>query len=502
MNLQRSWYRWLLAVLVLVLVSGPVGAQTPLVLTFMHFNDDYQLGPVDGGRAGGLDRLAYLSKQARVQDPEAQLLFAGDLISPSVESSVFRGAQMIDGVNALGVDAATLGNHEFDRGYDELQQRLAQSRFPWIATNVYGRGWARLPRIEFALIKTVRGIPVGYFGLLTASTPEAARTGPDILFADELGTARAIVPILERRGAKIIVGITHLDMAEDVQILRQVPGIHLIIGGHDHDPMRATIGTSVVAKAGSDARWLGIVRMQVTGDGRVTGIKDELVPITASTPSDPDVAALVKRYADRMSRELDVVIGRTSIPLDARNTAVRAGEAALGNLIADVMRQAVDADIAITNGGGIRSNALFPAGEIKLRDVLGWLPFSNVVVKVRMTGAAVRAALEHGVGQVENQGGRFPQVSGLAYVFSPARPAGSRIISVTVGGRPLDPNAAYTLATNDFMRDGGDGYTMVRDAEVIVSAAGGPVMSTAVAEAIKRAQTINPRIEGRITIAP
>src|SRR3990170_5200774 len=124
MTLRRSWHRWLVASALLALVSGPVGAQAPLILTFMHFNDDYQLGPVDGGRAGGLDRLAYLSKQARVQDPEAQLLFAGDLISPSVESSVFRGAQMIDGVNALGVDAATLGNHEFDRGDDELQQRL------------------------------------------------------------------------------------------------------------------------------------------------------------------------------------------------------------------------------------------------------------------------------------------------------------------------------------------------------------------------------------------
>jgi 2',3'-cyclic-nucleotide 2'-phosphodiesterase (5'-nucleotidase family) len=443
-----------------------------------------------------------VARQTRAQDPEAQLLFAGDLVSPSLESSVFRGAQMIDGLNALGVDAATLGNHEFDRGPDELQQRLAQSRFPWIATNVFGRGWTRLPRLEFAVLKTVRGIPVGYFGLLTTSTAVASRPGPDILFADEMGTARAIVPVLERRGARIIVGITHLDMAQDVEILRQVPGIHLIIGGHDHDPMRATVGTSVVAKAGSDARWLGIVRVQVGTGGRVAGIRDELVPITAQTPSDPEVGALVKRYADRLSRELDVVIGRTTVPLDARNTAVRAGEAALGNLIADVMRQAVDADVAITNGGGIRSNALFPAGEIRLRDVLGWLPFNNVIVKVRMSGAAIRAALEHGVSQVESLSGRFPQVSGMTYVFSPARPAGSRIVSVTVGGRPLDPGATYTVATNDFVRDGGDGYAMVREAEVIVSAAGGPVMATAVAEAIRRAQTVSPRIEGRITIAP
>lgn len=500
--MPHRWPRWLPVLVLAALLSTPAGAQAPLVLTFMHFNDDYQLGPVDGGRAGGLDRLAYVSRQTRAQDPEAQLLFAGDLISPSLESSVFRGAQMIDGVNALGLDAATLGNHEFDRGPEELQERLAQSRFPWIATNVFGRGWTRLPRLEFALIKMVHGIPVGYFGLLTASTPAASRPGPDIMFADELGTARAIVPVLERRGARIIVGITHLDMAQDVQILREVPGIHLILGGHDHDPMRATVGASIVAKAGSDARWLGIVRVQVGPHGRVAGIKDELVPITAQTPSDPEVGALVKRYADRMSRELDVVIGRTTVPLDARNAAVRAGEAALGNLIADVMRQAVDADIAITNGGGIRSNALFPAGEIRLRDVLGWLPFNNVIVKVRMTGAAVRAALENGVSQVENQSGRFPQVSGLAFVFSPTRPVGSRIVSVTVGGRPLDPAATYTVATNDFVRDGGDGYTMVRDADVLVGAAGGPIMATAVAEAIRRAQTVSPRLEGRITIAP
>ncbi len=502
MRLPGSWHRWLLVALVLALVSAQAGAQAPITLTFMHFNDDYQLGPVDGGNAGGLDRLAYLIKKTRAQDPDAQLLFAGDLLSPSLESSVFRGVQMVDGLNALGVDAATLGNHEFDRGPEALQERLAQSRFPWIATNVYGRGWIRLPRIEFALIKNVHGIPVGYFGLLTAGTPLASRPGPDIVFADELGTARGIVPILQQRGAKIIVGITHLDMAQDVQIAREVPGIHLIAGGHDHDPMRATVGASVVAKAGSDARWLGIVRVQVTADGRVVGIKDELIPVTSETPIDDQVGALVKRYTEQMSRELDVVIGRTTVPLDARNVAVRGGESALGNLIADVMRQAVDADAAITNGGGIRSNALFPAGEIKLRDVLGWLPFGNIIVKARMTGAAVRAALENGVSQVEGLGGRFPQVSGITYTLSLGRPAGSRITAVTIGGRALDPAALYTVATNDFMGDGGDGYTTIRDGEVIVGKAGGPVMATVVAEAIKRAGTVNPRIEGRITIVP
>jgi 5'-nucleotidase/UDP-sugar diphosphatase len=502
MHLHQRIRRWLLAAAVLGLLAAQASAQAPITLTFMHFNDVYQLGAVDGGKAGGMDRIAHVIKQIRAQDPEAQLLFAGDLISPSLESSIFKGAQMIEGMNALGIDAATLGNHEFDYGTAVLQERLAQSRFPWIVSNVYQQDFSRLPRLEFTLIKRVHGIDVGYFGLLTDETLVASRGGADLLILDEVGAARGIVPILRQRGAKIIVGLTHLDMDQDVQILRQVPGINLIVGGHDHDPMRAVVGQSLVAKAGSDTKWLGVVRMQVTPDGRVVSIKDELITINDQTPSDPVVGPIVKRYADQVGKELDVVIGRTTTPLDARNTMVRAAESALGNFIADVMRKAVDADVAITNGGGIRTNALFPAGEIKRKDVVAWLPFGNLVVKVRMSGAAIRAALENGVSQVESLAGRFPQVSGLTYTWSRSRPAGSRIVAVTIAGRPLDPDALYTVATNDFMLAGGDGYATIKTAQVIINEAGGPVMATAVANAIQQTGTIAPQVEGRVTILP
>ncbi|MGQ0571896.1 MAG: bifunctional metallophosphatase/5'-nucleotidase, partial [Armatimonadota bacterium] len=311
--------RWLLLAAVLGLLAAQASAQAPITLTFMHFNDDYQLGPVDGGKAGGLDRLAHLAKRLRELDPQAQLLFAGDLISPSLESSIFRGAQLIEGFNALGINAATLGNHEFDYGPAVLQERLAESRFPWITTNVYRSDFSRIPRVEFMRITRVQGIDIGYFGLLTRDTLVSSRPGPDIKVMDEVGTARAIVPILQRNGAKIIVGVTHIHMHEDQQILRDVPGIHFIAGGHEHDPLRATVGGSLVAKAGSDARWLGVVRMQVTPEGRMLSIRDELIPINEQTPSDPAVGAIVKRYTDQMSRELDVVIGRTSAALDARN---------------------------------------------------------------------------------------------------------------------------------------------------------------------------------------
>ncbi len=135
------------------------------------------------------------------------------------------------------------------------------------------------------------------------------------------------------------------------------------------------------------------------------------------------------------------------------------------------------------------------------KDVLGWLPFGNIIVKVRVRGSTIRAALENGVSQVADLAGRFPQVSGLRYTFSPTRPTGQRIVEVSVGGRPLDPSATYTVATNDFILGGGDGYAMFRaEGEVLIDAMGGPVMATAVMQAIQRAQTIAPAIEGRIQI--
>lgn len=482
-------------VLVLLLAVAPSAAQTP-VLTILHFNDDYQLAAVDGGKAGGLDRLAAVVKQYRGRERPTLLLFAGDLISPSVESSVFKGAQLIQGLNLLGVDAATLGNHEFDYGPDELEDRIVESRFPWVASNTFASGLRPFPGTRHFLILNAGGVTIGIIGLLTEETATSSSPGA-ITFGNPVAVARALIPVLRRNGAQVIIALTHLRVGDDQELLRQVPEIDLVIGGHEHDPLTATVGGRLIAKAGSDAKWLGVTRLALDGSRRAT---HDLITIDEKTPSDPAMAALVKRYTDQLSKELDAVIGETTVPLDARNTVVRAQESALGNFIADVMRTATQSDLAITNGGGIRTNALFPAGRITRKDVFAWLPFGNVVVKVAVPGSAVRAALENGVSQVEAGGGRFPQVSGLRYTFNPTRPAGSRIVEVRVGDQPIGDTTIYTVATNDFMFRGGDGYAMLGAGEVLITPAGGPLMATAVMEAIQRARTINPRVEGRITI--
>jgi 2',3'-cyclic-nucleotide 2'-phosphodiesterase (5'-nucleotidase family) len=197
---------------------------------------------------------------------------------------------------------------------------------------------------------------------------------------------------------------------------------------------------------------------------------------------------------------LNAPAGATSVPLDTRNEVVRLKESPVGNLIADLMREALKADVALVNGGGIRGNAVTPPGPLTRGDVLKILPFANKVVKLEVTGDTLRAALENGLSQHEKIAGRFPQVSGLRYAFDPKKPAGSRLTSVAVGGKPLDPTARYSVATFEFLMGGGDGYTMLQQATVLVKPQNGPMDSDLILERLK-AGPIAPTTDGRIQIA-
>jgi 2',3'-cyclic-nucleotide 2'-phosphodiesterase (5'-nucleotidase family) len=177
---------------------------------------------------------------------------------------------------------------------------------------------------------------------------------------------------------------------------------------------------------------------------------------TAGVAPDPAIAALVKQYEDKLDENLKVAVGTTAVELDSRRATVRLKEAVIGNLIADAIRESTKADVAITNGGGIRGDRTYAAGTTLTRkDVLTELPFGNVTVTMDITGADLRAALEEGVSLVEDVAGRF-RTSRASLVFDARRPRGSRVLDVKVG--TLDPAATYRLATNEYMMAGGDGY--------------------------------------------
>jgi 5'-nucleotidase/UDP-sugar diphosphatase len=218
-------------------------------------------------------------------------------------------------------------------------------------------------------------------------------------------------------------------------------------------------------------------------------------------PVDDGTVALIDRYKRQLDERLGEEVGETTSPLDATRDVVRGEESAAGNLIADALRAWGGSDVAIQNGGGIRGDRIFGPGTLIKRDIQEMLPFSNYGVVLRASGADLWAALENGVSRVEQGDGRFPQVSGLAFTWNPDAPAGSRVQEVLVGDEPLDPDLSYTVATNDFVASGGDGYETLQRSEVLVPATAGPQLSSLVISHLQERGAVTADVEGRIRTA-
>jgi 2',3'-cyclic-nucleotide 2'-phosphodiesterase (5'-nucleotidase family) len=279
----------------------------------------------------------------------------------------------------------------------------------------------------------------------------------------------------------------------------------VIVSGDDHDYMTGYDGITAYVDTSTEARFLAPIDITVTVTTAANGMRTiAWKPAfrfidTANITADPDTQKLADTYKAKLDESLNVAVGTTVGPLDSRRNIVRAQEAAMGNLIADAMRDATKADVAITNGGGIRADKQYAAGTVLTRkDIFSELPFGNVTVLTRLSGQNILDALENGVGMVEQGAGRFPQVSGLKAVVDLKQPAGKRVVSVEVGGKPLDPKATYKVATNDFMLTGGDGYTALSLGEVLIGARDGSIMATDVMNYITRLGKVDVKVEGRI----
>lgn len=481
----------------------PTFAQKPecvVRVTLLQVNDVYQFAPVDGGKTGGLARVSALRKQILAESPHTLFLMAGDTISPSVESITYKGRQMIDAWNLSGLDYATLGNHEFDFGPDVLRERMSESKFKWLAANVVdkktGRTFAGTP--DF-LIREFDGVKVGIFGITLPETMTTSRPGPDVDILDPCATASRIVPQIRARGAQVVIALTHLSMQEDKQLAR-CSGVDVIIGGHEHTLLESMAGHAPIFKMTADAREMGRIDLNISKTtGQLESIDWKVIPVTDQLPSDTQFAALDRKYGTLL-RELARRVGQTTVELEARSAVGRTRETNMGDFIADAFRKATGADVAIMNGGSIRADAVIKPGEITRRDVLSMLPFKNRVVKLELNGATLRAALEHGVARSaeDAEPGRFPQVSGMRYVFDATRPPGQRITSVTINGKPLDDQKTYTLAATDYVAGGGDGYEMLKTARLLIPAAQGQFDSDVLQEAISIMRTIAPRTDGRV----
>jgi 5'-nucleotidase/UDP-sugar diphosphatase len=356
-------------------------------------------------------------------------------------------------------------------------------------------------------------------GLIAPDTPTMSSPSADLVFsADLVGSAQAAVDEMTAQGVNKIVLLTHIGFEADKVLAPQLSGVDIIIGGHSHTlisnlyagaadaypvEFQSTTGEPVVyVTAKSYNEFLGRLDVVFDANGVLTDWGGDVILLSQYVTPDPAMTTLVTTLAEPIQVLKDTVVGEAAVFLVGDRSVCRVEECNLGNLITDAIREQTGADIAIENGGGIRAD--IEEGPVTLGQVLTVLPFGNLVSTFKLSGADVWAALENGVSQVEDGAGRFPQVSGVRYTWDGSKDPGSRIVSVDVLNAetgeyvPLDLEALYFVATNDFMRRGGDGYAMFAENAIDPYDFGSP-LDVVVAEYIMAYSPVAPEVEGRIT---
>jgi 2',3'-cyclic-nucleotide 2'-phosphodiesterase (5'-nucleotidase family) len=495
----------LLGVSAMAAVAQPVSAED-IKLTVLGVGDIYAF---DGGAVrGGFTRLNALAKAERAANPNTLYVHDGDMISPSLLSGLDYGANTIELTNVVPFDLAVPGNHEFDFGPEVFMERLKESKYPWAAINIAGPDGKPVEGLGSETVMKTYGtdlkvaiVPVG-----DDETPVLATT-KDWKFAPSVASALNAAQAARDAGADIVIAVTHTGHDQDYA-MQNSGKFDLVVSGHDHDLRIGYDGRSAYVETSTEANYIPIVDLNVVvtpaeGDKArtVTWTPNFRIIDTATVEPDPDTVAIVEKLNTKLSAELDVEIGTTANELNSTRAVVRGEESAWGNIIADAMKGANGADVAVTNGGGIRGDKIYPAGTKLLRkDVFTELPFGNKTVVTELTGADLLAGLENGFSQIEQGAGRFPQVSGLVIDVDATKAAGARVVSVTVNGQPLDPAKKYKVATNDYMVGGGDGYTAFSNGTVLIDASAAHLMASDVIDYIAAAKNLDAKVEGRITI--
>lgn len=433
-----------------------VAAQAPAVVTILHFNDIGELDASEGGRVGGLSRLATVLKELkRIRQPVLATL-GGDYLSPSaigaaiVDGEPLAGRQMVDVLNRIGLDWATFGNHEFDVSESAFRARIAESRFRIVSSNVTdvnGRSFPGTVRSAIVPIRAgVRQLRIGLIGLTIDSNPQ-----PWVRYLPPIEAARDQIKQLSGR-VDAVIALTHLSLAEDQELVVQLPEIDLVLSGHEHENWLLRRGRDFVPIVNADANVRSVVVLTMTfgrAKARPT-VSARFQLVDDRIARDPAIEAEIQRWTSSAMEGFkrdgfvpDRVVATTSEPLDARETTVRNRPGRLTDLILEgFVREVGQADVALLNGGSVRIDDVLPPGPITEYDVIRVLPFGGNVVKASVDGSLLAAVLDVGM---KNQG-----IGGYLHTWGVARQGNQWFVQ----GRPLEAGSRYVVALPDFLLTG------------------------------------------------
>ncbi|MEL6516986.1 MAG: bifunctional metallophosphatase/5'-nucleotidase [Pseudomonadota bacterium] len=482
--------------------------------------EDNEAGECFGGVARVATKINELRDALTAAGENVIVLDAGDQFQGSMIYTTYKGAVEAEFMNVIGFDAMAVGNHEFDDGPEKLAEFVNAVEFPVISGNLdLSQSNLLNGLVDNHVVLEVGGEKIGIISALATDTVETSSPGPNVIFQDEIEALTADVETLTAEGVTKIIALNHVGLPGDIAIAEAVSGIDAIIGGHSHtylsasDPDRdgpyptwvsQADGTLVpVAQAYAYSKYVGHLELTFADDGTLLYAGGDTLLLDASVEEDAGIVARVAELAGPIEELKNTVVADTAEAIDGERGSCRAVECAMGNLVADAMLDRV-ADqgitIAIQNGGGLRAS--IDAGEVTMGEILTVLPFQNTLATFEATGQMIIDALENGVSQVEEGAGRFPQVAGMKYVWDAAAEPGSRIVEVMVaegdGFAPIDPAATYGVVTNDYMRNGGDGYRMF--VEGMNAYDFGPGLELVVADYMAASgEAYQPYTDGRIT---
>lgn len=511
-------------------VGAATMAAADFSLTILHTNDIHSRvesinkydstcnadGEAEGKCFGGMARIKTKMDELRasMDNQNVLVLDAGDPFQGSLFYTTYKGAAEAEFMEAIGYDAMAVGNHEFDDGPEGLSKFIDKVSFPVLSGNLDLSAEASLKdKVKDHLILEVGGKKIGIVSALAVDTVDTSSPGDNVKFQDEIEALKADVAALEAEGVNMIIALTHVGLPKDLEIAAAVPGLDAVIGGHSHTFMSndkegapaypTMVGSVPVAQAYAYSKYIGKLSLTFDDAGNVTAAEGEPVVLDASVEPNAEMAARIAEMGAPIEEMKKRVVASADDVINGDRAVCRVEECPMGNLVADAMLDRVKdqgVQIAIQNGGGLRAS--IDAGDVTMGEVLTVLPFQNTLSTFEVTGQMMIDALENGVSQVEEVKGRFPQVAGLKFTWDPSiAPGEGRIVDVMVadgdGYVPIDPEASYLAVSNNYVRNGGDGYKMFRDAKNAYDY--GPDLADVTAEYMAKLGGYKPYTDGRIS---
>lgn len=478
--------------ILIIVVWGQLTSVSGKKITILHTNDlQGQIIPLvemvnqKQVEVGGLARIATMVQQIRNQKDEVLLFDSGDTIQGSLFTRLLGGEYVGELMSKLGYNAVTIGEHDFDKGPEGLKAYIKASSYPFLAGNLEISSTSELNGlIQPYVVLDIDGVNVGVFGLMTEDSNIFANIGKDVVVTDPKVSARKVVDELKPK-SDIIIVLSHLGLAEDRKLAKDVGGIDIIIGGGSKTKLSAPViinnssgNKTIILQAKNQGRYLGQLDIAVHNK-KVKLLDYKLVEIDSSITPDADFSAIITNLNDKLKDAAEKTVGITDVALDGKKSHLRTEETNLGNLFADSIKDYFkSAEVVFQNAGGIRGDEVVGPGKISEATIWEWHPFENKVVLLTITGKQIKEVLERGVSSLPMSKGNFLQVSGVSFAVDLTEEPqvltedskaikfqGDRVTDIKVNGKPLEFTRNYRVAVNDFLARGGDGFITFNSAK-------------------------------------